>query len=80
MSDSVPTTQLEKESLEAHVDLCAIRYQNLDKRLTNVEKKIDDIRDDIKEGNNSLIKVLIGTAGTIIAGLLSTIVVVLMNL
>lgn len=80
MSDSVPTTQLEKESLEAHVDLCAIRYQNLDKRLTNVEKKIDDIRDDIKEGNNSLIKVLVGTAGTIIAGLLSTIVVVLMNL
>ena len=80
MSDSVPTTQLEKESLEAHVDLCAIRYQNLDKRLTNVEKKIDEIRGDIKEGNNSLIKVLVGTAGTVIAGLLSTIVVVLMNL
>lgn len=80
MSDSVPTTQLEKESLEAHVDLCAIRYQNLDKRLTNVEKKIDEVHSDIKEGNNSLIKVLIGTAGTIIAGLLSTIVVVLLNL
>jgi hypothetical protein len=80
MSDSVPTTQLEKESLEAHVDLCAIRYHNLDKRLTTVERKIDEIHSDIKEGNNSLIKVLVGTAGTIIAGLLSTIIVVLMNL
>jgi len=25
-------TQLEKESLEAHVDLCALRYENLDNR------------------------------------------------
>lgn len=74
------TTQLEKESLEAHVDLCAIRYENLDSRLTNVETKISEIHDDIKEGNNSLIKVLIGAAGTIIAGLLSTIIVIIMNL
>jgi len=26
---SVTPTQLEKESLEAHVDLCAIRYEQL---------------------------------------------------
>ena len=74
------TTQLEKESLEAHVDLCAIRYENLNTRLSTVESKIDEIHDDIKEGNNGLIKVLIGAAGTIIAGLLSTIVVIIMNL
>jgi len=73
------TTQLEKESLEAHVDLCAIRYQNLDARLNSVEEKIDNIHNDIKDGQNSLVKVLIGTAGTIVAGLLSTIVVLLMN-
>jgi hypothetical protein len=76
---SAATTDLEKQSLEAHVDLCAIRYENLDKRLTDVENKITEIHDDIKEGNQSLIKVLIGAAGTIIAGLLSTIVVILMN-
>ena len=76
---SAATTDLEKQSLEAHVDLCAIRYQNLDKRLTDVENKISEIHDDIKEGNQSLVKVLIGAAGTIIAGLLSTIVVILMN-
>jgi len=73
------TTQLEKESLEAHVDLCAIRYQNLDARLNSVEEKIDNIHNDIKDGQHSLVKVLIGTAGTIVAGLLSTIVVLLMN-
>ena len=35
---------------------------------------------DMRNGNASLIKVMIGAAGTIIAGLLSTIVVILMNL
>jgi len=73
------TTKLEKESLEAHVDLCAIRYENLDNRLTAVENKIDEIHTDIKEGQNSLVKVLIGAAGTVVAGLLSTIVVILLN-
>lgn len=77
---SATTTELERQSLEAHVDLCAIRYENLDKRLTSVETKMDEIHKDIKEGNGSLVKVLIGAAGTIIAGLLSTIVVILMSM
>ena len=78
MSD-LPTTNLEKESLEAHVDLCALRYKNLDERLTNVEDKIDQVHEDIKAGNQSMTKVLIGAASTIVAGLLSTIVVILMQ-
>lgn len=79
MSD-LPTTSLEKESLEAHVDLCALRYQQLDKRLTNVEEKMEEIHKDIQDGNKSMTKVLIGAAGTIVAGLLSTIVVLLMSI
>ena len=78
MSD-LPTTSLEKESLEAHVDLCALRYKNLDERLSNVEEKIDVVHKDITDGNKSMTKVLIGAAGTIVAGLLSTIVVLLMS-
>lgn len=78
MSD-LATTSLEKESLEAHVDLCAIRYQNLDKRLTRVETSLENIHTDIKEGNASLIKVIVGAAGTITAGLLSTIIVLLVQ-
>lgn len=73
------TTDLEKQSLEAHVDLCAIRYDNLDNRLSNVENKIDGIAIDMKNSNNSLIKVIIGATGSIVAGLLSTIIVILFN-
>lgn len=76
---AIASTKLEKESLEAHVDLCAVRYEQLDKRLSAVEQKIDDVHSDIRDGQNSMIKVLIGAAGTIVAGLLSTIVVILMN-
>ena len=78
MSD-LPTTSLEKESLEAHVDLCALRYANLEGRLDKVEEKIDEVHKDIQEGNKSMTKVLIGASGTIVAGLLSTIVVLLMS-
>ena len=74
-----PTTELEKENLEAHVDLCALRYEQLDARLGSLEKKVDNIHTDIVAGNASMIKVLIGTAGTINAGLLSTVVVILMQ-
>ena len=74
------TSTLEKESLEAHVDLCALRYEQMDKRLTQVEEKIDNIHEDIKNGNQSLVKVLIGATGTIVAGLLSTIVVILLQM
>lgn len=74
------TTKLERESLEAHVDLCAIRYEALDGRLTNVEKKLDNISEQMAAGQNSLSKVIIGATGTIIAGLLSTIVVVLLQI
>ena len=79
MSSISKTTDLEKQSLEAHVDLCAIRYQNLDNRMDKIEKKVEAIHEDITEGNKSMTKVLIGSAGTIVAGLLSTIVVLLMS-
>lgn len=77
---SLASTDLEKQSLEAHVDLCALRYENLDRRLTNVENKLDSISEDMKAGQNSLAKVIIGAAGTIVAGLLSTVVVILMQM
>lgn len=65
------TTALEKQSLEAHVDLCALRYQQLDERLSSLEEKVDNIHKDIVDGQKSLSKVIIGTAGTVIVGVLS---------
>jgi len=73
-------TDLEKENLEAHVDLCQQRYEVLEKRLGNVEDKIQNIHDDMGKSHSSLVKVIIGTSGTIVAGLLSTIVVILINM
>lgn len=72
-------TSLEKKNLEAHVDLCAQRYEVLEGRLTKIEQKVEAIHADISHGNKSLIKVIIGATGTIVAGLLSTIVVLLIN-
>lgn len=80
MSDLSSTTKLEKESLEAHVDLCAMRYLQLDTRLTNLENKVDSIHTDILEGQKSMTKVIIGTAGTVIAGVLGIVVTILMKM
>jgi hypothetical protein len=74
------TTELEKQSLEAHVDLCALRYGQLDVRLTALEKKVSDVHEDIIEGQKSLTKVIVGTAGTIIAGVLSLIVAIVIKM
>jgi len=68
---------VEKQNLEVHVELCAQRYQNLDERLTKIEGKFDDLQQIIETGQNSVTKVLIGTAGTVITGILGLIVVVL---
>jgi hypothetical protein len=34
-------TDIEKKSLEAHVELCAERYRFLESRLTNIDDKIE---------------------------------------
>tara|TARA_B110000977_G_scaffold151060_1_gene191621 strand:- start:36 stop:263 length:228 start_codon:yes stop_codon:yes gene_type:complete len=73
------TTDLERQNLEAHVDLCAVRYEALEGRLGKVETKIDDIHNDMIEGQKSITKVLIGTAGTVVASLLSIVIVILLN-
>lgn len=79
MSTTQPTS-LEKQSLEAHVDLCALRYLQLDTRLTHLEEKVDEMHDDIIEGQKGLTKVIIGTAGTVIAGVLGVVVTILMKM
>lgn len=73
-------TSLEKQSLEAHVDLCALRYAQLDNRLSTLENKVDQMHEDIVEGQKGLTKVIIGTAGTVIAGVLGIVVTILMKM
>ena len=73
-------TELEKQNLEAHVDLCSERYKGLHDRLTAIEDRLSKISDDIKTGHKSHSKTVIAAAGTVIAGLLSTMVVLLMKM
>ena len=73
-------TELEKTNLEAHVDLCSERYRNLHDRLSAIEVRPGKINDDMKTGHKSNSKTVIAAAGTVIAGLLSTMVVLLIKL
>ena len=68
---------IEKTNLEAHVDLCAQRYDNLDKRLTSIEFKFDKLQELIEKSHNSMAKVIIGTAGTVVTGVLGVLIVML---
>lgn len=70
---------IERTNLEVHVDLCAQRYENLDIRLSKIESKFDELQESIESGHNSMVKVIIGTAGTVVAGVLSVLVVLLTN-
>lgn len=70
-------TQIEKENLEAHVELCAQRYDALENRLSSVEKKISTLQETIEKSSLNTIKILIGSAGTIIVAVLSLIGVII---
>lgn len=38
------TTDIEKKSLEAHVDLCALRYKHLETKLESVEADVTEVK------------------------------------
>jgi hypothetical protein len=71
------TTDIEKENLEAHVELCAERYKQLESRLDAVESKIGTLQVTIEKSSLNTIKILVGTAGTIIVAVLSLIGVII---
>ena len=60
-------TTLERENLEAHVDLCEQRYNNLELRLSKIETKVEHIHADITNGNKSMVKVTVPVAPAAIA-------------
>lgn len=80
------TTELEKQSLEAHVDLCAERYGHLEQelkalqqataatnqRLDKLEEMMVKIADKLTEKENSALRSIIRIAGTVIITLLGT--------
>ena len=72
-------TDLEKKSLETHVDLCAARFQFLEEKLGSVEEKVDDLEKMAKQIHQCVIQsnqrrndLQLKIAGGIIAVLLAT--------
>lgn len=81
MSTNIIPTDIEKESLEAHVELCAQRYdamkdnmERMETRLTNVETIVVQIKNMLVEKENkAYIKLLnlgIGIIGSLLTALL----------
>jgi predicted nucleic acid-binding Zn-ribbon protein len=50
------TTNIEKKSLEAHVELCAERYNALEARLDHVDARISTLSDIIREVHDMMQK------------------------
>ena len=76
MSD-ITTTNLERENLEAHVDLCAERYRHLDLRLSSLETKMDAVGKAIADSSQSMKTVIITSATTVVASVIGLITTIL---
>ena len=74
----VDTTDIEKKSLEAHVELCAERYKLLEHKLDDLETEISEVKDTAlkthqlvtsltEKGNDRLIAWGIATIGFLVA-------------
>ena len=68
----------EKKSLEAHVDLCAERYYRLETRLEGVESAVHGLKDTMIDESKRTSKIIIGSAATVVGGLMSTVVALIM--
>jgi hypothetical protein len=71
----------ERESLEAHVDLCAERYNRMDEKMVTMEARLVKVETIVSEIKNMLIeketlayKKLIGIGVGVIGSLLTTLV------
>ena len=74
-------TEIEKQNLEAHVELCAVRYGSLETKLNNLEQRMDklelhliDIKnslsDKISGGDKQTISIFTTMMGVVLAGLI----------
>lgn len=50
----VDTTDIEKKSLEAHVELCAERYKFLEEKLESLEEKMSEIVSSVASVKNNM--------------------------
>ena len=77
---------IEKENLETHVELCALRYANLETKLGALETKVEKleehiifIRDRLSTVPNQSNKTIITIGTTMVSVLITGLIVVLVN-
>jgi prefoldin subunit 5 len=81
----VEATAIEKKSLEAHVELCAERYNALEDRLAGLDAKINSVAAMVKEVKDCVNKLSekstdriinwgVGIVGFLTAGIISLVV------
>ena len=80
MARTALATQSERKNLEAHVDLCAERYDRLEQRLEALEMAMQEMKQMVINESQRSTKIVIGSAATVIGGLLSTVVAVILVL
>jgi hypothetical protein len=80
------TTEIEKKSLEAHVELCAERYTQLEQRFEHVEGKITGLETLLREVHDMVQRMaekrtdqLISWGVGIIGALIATTIYLLVN-
>ena len=78
MTQILPS-DIERENLDAHVSICALRYAQLDTRLTVIEEKVEQLSKAITDSKNSMNKVIIGSTATIVSSLVGLIITILMK-
>ena len=79
MARTALATQSERKNLEAHVDLCAERYNRLETRLEAMETAVNALHTTIIAENKKTFQMLITATATVVGGVLSTIIVILLN-
>jgi uncharacterized protein (DUF342 family) len=77
---------IEKKSLEAHVDLCAERYKNLNDKLGSLENRMDkvethlvDIKESLGKSGNESNKTIITIGTAVFTALLTGFVTLLIH-
>lgn len=80
------STNIEKTNLEAHVELCAERYEKLETKLNAVEKKVEqlethiiDIKQTLAGAGDKQSKQLIAIGTAIISVLITGLITVLVH-
>jgi hypothetical protein len=78
MSD-ITTIEQERDDLGLHVDLCAQRYLQLEKRLEIVEVKVDRLIETITKNNKQTTTMIITSVTTLLAGIAGLITTILLK-